>query len=70
MKANYGAHPKHPELTKAVFDSFAGALAQTFTAWKAGTMITQLVGVGGVAPSPPLPPGPVAGAIGSGGTLV
>jgi len=70
MIANYGAHPKHPELTKAVFDSVAGALAQTFTAWKAGTMITQVVGVGGVAPSPPLPPGPVAGAIGNGGTLV
>jgi hypothetical protein len=69
MMRAYGRYPKHPELTRAVFESFAEAFAGAFQNWKSATMLTQVVGAGGVAPSPPLPPGPVAGATGNGGSL-
>jgi hypothetical protein len=70
MMADYGARRKHPALTKAVFESFADAFSKSFATWKSATLITQVIGVGGIAPSPPLPPGPVSGAAGNGGSLV
>ena len=53
----------------ALFDSIAQAFEQVFLIWKGSSMISQILGAGGVAPPPPAPPGPVAGAVGSGGSL-
>jgi hypothetical protein len=52
-----------------LFDSLAQAFAQLFLTWKGTTMISNVMGAGGVAPPPPAPPGPVAGAVGNGGSL-
>jgi hypothetical protein len=53
----------------ALFDSIAQAFNQVFMMWKGTSMISNIMGAGGVAPPPPAPPGPVAGAIGSGGAV-
>jgi hypothetical protein len=66
MIGNLGGPGEHSE---ALFDCIAQAFAQTFMTWKGTSMITQIMGSGGVAPPPPAPPGPVAGAVGSGGSL-
>ncbi|HUI01868.1 MAG TPA: hypothetical protein VLU99_00775 [Nitrososphaerales archaeon] len=52
-----------------LFDSIAQAFNQVFTIWKGTAMISNIMGAGGVAPPPPAPPGPVAGAIGNGGAV-
>ena len=67
MMANHGLPGNH---TSELFDSIAGAFSTVFMQWKATTMITNVIGAGGVAPPPPSPPGPVAMAIGNGGKLV
>jgi hypothetical protein len=67
MLANHGLPGNH---TKELFDSIAGAFSMLFTQWKASTMISNVIGAGGVAPPPPSPPGPVAMAIGNGGKLI
>jgi hypothetical protein len=70
MDCNYTSAERHPQITDAIFTSIASAFDQAFTLWKAQTQITNVMGAGGVAPAPPLPPGPVAGAVGTGGKLV
>ncbi len=67
MLANHGIPGNH---TKELYDSIAGAFSMMFMQWKASTMITNIMGAGGVAPPPPAPPGPVAMALGNGGKLV
>ena len=67
MVANHGVLGNH---TKELFDSIATAFSTLFMQWKATTMITNIMGAGGVAPPPPSPPGPVVMAIGNGGKLV
>ena len=67
MLMNHGMPGNH---TKAVFDAIAGAFATMFTQWKASTMVSNIIGAGGVAPPPPSPPGPVAMALGNGGKLI
>lgn len=67
MLSNHGMAGNH---TNEVFDSIAGAFAMMFTQWKATTMVSNIIGAGGVAPPPPSPPGPVAMALGNGGKLV
>jgi len=67
MLAQHGTVGNH---TLDIFDAFAQAFSMVFVKWKASTMITNVIGAGGVAPVPPAPPGPVAAAIGSGGALV
>ncbi len=52
-----------------LFDSISQAFVQVFTTWKGTSMISNIMGAGGVAPPPPAPPGPVAGAVGSGGVI-
>ncbi len=66
MLANHGMPGNH---TMDIFDAVSQAFAMLFTAWKGTTMITNILGAGGVAPPPPSPPGPVAAAIGFGGML-
>lgn len=66
MVGMLGAPGEHAD---PLCDSIAQAFSQLFLAWKASTMISNIMGAGGVAPPPPAPPGPVAGAIGSGGGL-
>ena len=65
MLSKYG---KPEQFTKEILESFASAISKTFTIWKNGTIITNIIGAGGVAPTPL--PGPVVGAIGTGGKLV
>lgn len=52
-----------------LFDSISQAFAQVFMTWKGTAMISNVMGAGGVAPPPPAPPGPVAGAVGNGGAV-
>lgn len=66
MLANHGKPGNH---TLDLFDAFAQAFSTAFTQWKATTMISNVLGAGGVAPPPPAPPGPVAVAVGNGGAL-
>jgi hypothetical protein len=54
----------------ALFDSFANAFNTVFTTWKTSSMLSNIMGSGGVAPPPPSPPGPVAGAMGMNGMIV
>jgi hypothetical protein len=67
MLTQYGPPGQH---TDALFDAFSQAFCQVFQVWKGTSMISNVVGSGGVAPPPPSPPGPVAGAIGAGGAIV
>jgi hypothetical protein len=55
--------------TLDIFDAVAQAFSMLFTTWKASTMITNVMGAGGVAPPPPAPPAPVVMAVGNGGML-
>jgi hypothetical protein len=64
-----GAHGAPGNHTEALFDSVSSAVETTFTQWKSSSQINLVMGAGGVAPVPPLPPGPVAVAIGMGGML-
>jgi hypothetical protein len=57
-------------LSDALFDAFANAFNTIFTTWKASSMISNIMGAGGVAPPPPSPPGPVAGAMGLNGKII
>lgn len=66
MLGMLGAPGQHAD---PLCDSFAKTFAQLFQTWKGTTMISNVIGAGGVAPPPPAPPGPVAGAVGAGGTL-
>jgi hypothetical protein len=70
MLGNYTSPEMHPKITDAFFSCMSSAIAQAFIQWKAQTQITNVMGTGGVAPPPPAPPGPVAGAMGTGGKLV
>jgi hypothetical protein len=70
MRGMYKSPERHPKMTDAFLGAMASAIALSFTQWKSSTQITNVMGAGGVAPAPPLPPGPVAGAMGSGGKLV
>ncbi len=64
MMGNAGAG-NHVE---AMCDSFAKAFQVMFLLWKATNLIMLVIGAGGGAPAPF--PGPVAGAIGSGGLIL
>lgn len=66
MMANHGMPGNH---TLDIFDAISQAMATLFTTWKASTMITNVIGAGGVAPPPPAPPAPVVMAVGNGGML-
>lgn len=66
MVANHGILGNH---ALEIFDAMAQAFALLFQQWKAATLITNVIGSGGVAPPPPAPPAPVVAAIGNGGTL-
>lgn len=66
MLANHGLPGYH---AMAVFDAFAQAFSTLFMAWKGSTIITAVMGAGGVAPPPPLPPAPVVMAVGNMGPL-
>jgi hypothetical protein len=66
MLAQFGPPGQH---TEALFDAVAQGFSQVFQTWKASSMISNIIGVGGVCPPPPSPPGPVAGAIGNGGQV-
>lgn len=56
--------------TDALFDAFANAFNIVFMTWKGTSMISNIMGSGGVAPPPPSPPGPVAGAMGMNGKIL
>jgi hypothetical protein len=58
------------KLSETLFDAFANAFNTVFTTWKSSSMISNIMGAGGVAPPPPSPPGPVAGAIGTNGKIL
>jgi hypothetical protein len=66
MLANHGAPGQH---SLQIFQAIASAFSMQFLQWKGTTMIQNVMGAGGVAPVPPLPPGPVAMAVGIGGML-
>lgn len=66
MVANHGPLGNH---TLDIFDAMAQAFSMLFMQWKASTMITNVIGAGGVAPPPPSPPAPVVAATGNGGVL-
>jgi len=61
---------KIDQLSEALFDAFANAFNTIFTTWKTSSMISNIMGSGGVAPPPPSPPGPVAGAMGMNGKII
>lgn len=61
---------KIDQISDALFDAFANAFNTIFTTWKASSMISNILGSGGVAPPPPSPPGPVAGAMGMNGKIL
>ncbi|NOZ02303.1 MAG: hypothetical protein GXP54_10500 [Deltaproteobacteria bacterium] len=66
MLANHGLPGNH---AMDIFDAFAQAFATLFMTWKGSTMITAVIGAGGVAPPPPAPPAPVVMATGNMGSL-
>ena len=66
MLANHGFPGNH---ALDIFDAFAQAFATLFLAWKGSTLITAVMGAGGVAPPPPAPPAPVVMAVGNMGSL-
>lgn len=66
MLGMHGAPGNHAQ---PLFMAFAQAFSVAFTQWKTTTQILNVTGVGGFAPPPPAPPGPVAMAIGAGGVL-
>lgn len=51
----------------AIFDAFAKAFNTFFTLWKSTNLISNIIGVGGVAPPTG---GPVVGAVGNGGMVL
>ncbi len=66
MIANHGMLGNH---ALDIFDAMAQAFSMLFLQWKGTTMITNVMGAGGVAPPPPAPPAPVVAAVGNGGML-
>lgn len=66
MVANHGMLGNH---ALDIFDAMAQAFSMLFLQWKSTTMITSVMGAGGVAPPPPAPPAPVVAAVGNGGML-
>lgn len=67
MLANHGGPPGNH--TVDIYDAFSQAFSMLFMQWKASSMITNIMGAGGVAPPPPAPPAPVVMALGNGGMI-
>ena len=57
------------KFTPDIFLCMSSAVSISLLKWKGMTKINGVLGAGGVAPPPPSPPGPVAGAMGNGGVL-